>query len=77
MKKVLLISDGWKRLVTYSWMDGIMERAKELLRSTPMKTAEIANAVGYKDSHYFSFVFKKTQGMSPREYRTGKRAKKG
>lgn len=30
MKKIALISDGWKRLVTYSWMDGIMERAREL-----------------------------------------------
>lgn len=30
MKKVALISDGWKRLVTYSWVDGIMGAAKEL-----------------------------------------------
>lgn len=47
-----------------------MERAKELLRSTPMKTAEIANAVGYKDSHYFSYLFKKTQECTPREFRS-------
>ena len=30
MKKIALISDGWKRLVTYSWVDGIMWNAKEL-----------------------------------------------
>lgn len=46
-----------------------MEKAKSLLRSPDMHTGEIAQAVGYKDPHYFSFVFKKTQGQTPREYR--------
>ena len=48
-----------------------MEKAKSLLRETDKRSAEIASEVGYKDSHYFSFVFRKTQGCSPREYRTG------
>lgn len=48
-----------------------MEKAKELLRSTDKRTAEIAAEVGYKDPHYFSFVFKKTQGCTPRDYKTG------
>jgi diguanylate cyclase (GGDEF)-like protein len=30
MKKIALISDGWKRYVTYSWVDGIMHMAEEL-----------------------------------------------
>ena len=30
MKKIALISDGWRRLVTYSWADGIMSYAKEM-----------------------------------------------
>lgn len=47
-----------------------MEKAKELLRSTSMKTAEIGYAVGYKDAHYFSYLFKKTQECTPREFRT-------
>jgi len=50
-----------------------MERAKELLRQTEKRTAEVAAEVGYKDPHYFSFVFRKTQGCTPRDYRTGGR----
>lgn len=46
-----------------------MEKAKELIRGTSMKTAEIAFAVGYKDPHYFSYLFKKTQECTPREFR--------
>ena len=46
-----------------------MEKAKELLRTTAMKSSEIAYAVGYKDSHYFSYLFKKTQECTPGEFR--------
>lgn len=46
-----------------------MERAKELLRCSSLKSTEIAYAVGYKDSHYFSYLFKKTQGCTPKEFR--------
>lgn len=46
-----------------------MEKAKKLLRQKKMSTAEVAKEVGYKDPHYFSVVFKKTQGCTPREYR--------
>ena len=46
-----------------------MSKAKELLRCTAMRSNEIAGEVGYKDAHYFSYLFKKTQGMTPSEYR--------
>lgn len=46
-----------------------MEKAKELLRTSSMKSAEIAYAVGYKDAHYFSYLFKKTQECTPKEFR--------
>lgn len=46
-----------------------MEKAKELLRTSSMKSAEIAYAVGYKDAHYFSYLFKKNQDCTPKEYR--------
>ena len=52
-----------------------MDKAKELLRTTSMKTAEISYTVGYKDPHYFSYLFKKTQDQTPREYRVGAKDK--
>ena len=48
-----------------------MERARELLRTSELRSGEVAAAVGYKDPHYFSFLFKKTQGWTPRDYRAG------
>ena len=47
-----------------------VERAKKLLRETDKSSGEIAQEVGYKDPHYFSYVFKKKSGCSPREYRS-------
>lgn len=46
-----------------------LDAAKDLLRNTDLRTAEIAERVGYPDINYFSFFFKKNVGMSPREYR--------
>ncbi len=46
-----------------------MEKAKELLMCTNMKTSEIGFEVGYKEPHYFSYIFKKTQDCSPKEFR--------
>lgn len=46
-----------------------MNKAKELLRCTAKHSSEIAGEIGYKDAHYFSYLFKKTQKMTPSEYR--------
>ncbi|QHW34796.1 response regulator [Paenibacillus rhizovicinus] len=46
-----------------------MERAKELLGLTAMKSYEIAYEVGYSDPHYFSGAFKKHWGDTPTDYR--------
>lgn len=53
-----------------------MNRAKELLRCTGKRSSEISREVGYKDSHYFSYLFKKTQDMTPTQYR-GERRNEG
>lgn len=46
-----------------------MDRVKELLMCSSMKTSEIGYEVGYKDPHYFSYIFKKTQNCTPKEFR--------
>ena len=46
-----------------------MNKAKDLLVCTSMKTSDVGFEVGYRDPHYFSYIFKKTQGMSPKEFR--------
>ncbi|WP_283609362.1 response regulator transcription factor [Faecalispora anaeroviscerum] len=49
-----------------------MKKARELLRCTGKSSSEIARTIGYNDPHYFSFLFKKVNGQSPRDYRNGK-----
>ncbi len=46
-----------------------LDKAKELLMCTNLRTAEIGYQVGYKDSHYFSYIFKKVVGCSPKDYK--------
>lgn len=52
-----------------------MNKAKELLRCTGMRSSEIAGEIGYKDAHYFSYLFKKTQSMTPSDYRKAREEK--
>jgi len=47
-----------------------LKKAKELLRTTPLKAAEIAYQVGYNDPHYFSRVFRKNTGLTPIAFRS-------
>jgi two-component system response regulator YesN len=46
-----------------------MKKARELLRCTGIRTSEIAYSVGYRDPHYFSYIFKKINGTTPRDFR--------
>jgi Response regulator containing CheY-like receiver domain and AraC-type DNA-binding domain len=46
-----------------------IEKAKELLMNTNLKSYEIAEKVGFTDESYFSRTFKKITGIRPIEYK--------
>lgn len=50
-----------------------IERACSYLEQNYFKTYEIAYKVGFRDEKYFSKVFKKIQGVSPKEYRASRK----
>ena len=55
----------WEFLIRYR-----IHRAKQLLRDSSHSIAVVANRTGFNDPAYFSRVFKKHVGMSPRTYRS-------
>ncbi len=46
--------------------------ACDLLTGTDFNIKEIGEMVGYSDPHFFSKIFKKRTGLSPKDYRAGK-----
>ncbi|QUI24220.1 PocR ligand-binding domain-containing protein [Vallitalea pronyensis] len=46
-----------------------MTKAKELLSTTSLRINQVAEEVGICDYNYFSRLFKKTYGMSPRQFK--------
>lgn len=48
-----------------------MKEACKLLKSTDMYIYEVSAGLGYEDPYYFSRIFKKVVGMSPRDYKSG------
>jgi len=53
-----------------SYITGVrIEQAKVLLKTTQMRTSDVGYEVGYNDTQYFSYVFKKQTGMTPKEFR--------
>lgn len=45
-----------------------IRKAKELLGTTRLMTYEVAERVGYPDAQYFSVIFKKTTGVTPKDF---------
>ena len=46
-----------------------LREAEHLLRTTYMKSDEIADATGYQNGNYFRKIFQKKYGMTPKEFR--------
>lgn len=52
------------------YLNGLrVKEARRRLRDTDQPITAIAYEVGFSDSNYFSTIFRKLKGMSPREYR--------
>jgi len=66
-------SNRYKQLTGYSpikhFLNMKMEYACQLLDSTDLNVQAVAAATGYEDPLYFSRLFSKTVGLSPRAYR--------
>jgi two-component system response regulator YesN len=45
-----------------------VEKSKELLLNTKYKISDVTCMVGLRDQGYFTKVFRKTTGMTPKEY---------
>jgi two-component system response regulator YesN len=54
-----------------------MEKVKEMLATTDEKVVNIAFAVGYNEPNYLSHLFKKREGLTPKEYRQQRRPQRG
>jgi two-component system, response regulator YesN len=46
-----------------------IDKAVNLLKTTDMSIREIAEKVGYESQHYFSTIFKKLVGVSPKRFK--------
>jgi AraC-like DNA-binding protein len=53
-----------------------LEQAQSLLKNNERSIAEIAELCGISDYNYFSRIFKKQFGITPRDYRLKWNAKK-
>lgn len=67
------LSAKFKKEVGYTLTDYINQRRVNasliLLVTTNLPIGEVAEKVGYLNENYYSRIFKKIQGMTPREYR--------
>jgi len=78
VSKELYISAGYlsllfKQEMKVNFIDFIsnyrIEKSKELLKDTSLKSYQVAKLVGFNDEKYFSQLFKKHTGVTPTQYR--------
>ena len=53
-------------------IDFRIRKAKELLSETNMQLLEICEACGFQDQSYFTKIFRKVTGVTPRKWRKSK-----
>ncbi len=62
-----------KEYMSMSYIDYItslrVEKAKRLLEETEMTVKDVGVAVGYENANYFTRVFKRVVGISPKQYK--------
>ena len=70
-------SKSFKKKIGVNYVDYVLNlrvtAAKKYLTDTDMSVEEIAERIGYRDVNYFREIFKKNTGMTPSEYKKGKR----
>ncbi len=67
------LSRLFKQETGYTFVDYLtyyrIKRAVELLKDPSVKVYEVADLVGYSDARYFSQIFRKLTGVTPKEFR--------
>lgn len=63
-----LMSDELKRGFAHTLIDFRMRKAKELLKQPVVSIKEVSQRCGYPDANYFSRLFRRMTGWTPREY---------
>ncbi|HOJ08971.1 MAG TPA: AraC family transcriptional regulator [Clostridiales bacterium] len=70
---IYYLSRFFKEQTNYTFTDYVinlkMEKARELLSTTDMPIKSIVQEIGYTDLTYFMKKFKKTEGITPGQYR--------
>ena len=54
-----------------------VEKARDLLDAGKYRIYEVSDLLGFENSYYFSKVFRRVTGISPREYLSRSRAAPG
>ncbi|MNP60632.1 HTH-type transcriptional regulator YesS [compost metagenome] len=66
------LSKGFKLYLGKNFIEYLTElrvqKAKDLIGGTDLKMYDIAGQVGYQNG-YFNRIFKKVEGMTPKQYR--------
>ena len=66
-------STEFRKTVGYTFTEYLMrariQRAGELLRHSKLKVYEVAETLGYENTTYFSTLFKRQYGVTPKQYR--------